>query len=324
MLHRSPKPGRVKRDQENDPGSTLPENEEMSAEVLCSNAFSREKTEAGKKSNLLLTAMVYVEGYDGQKKMFRAILDTPSQVNLMTSECANVLRLKKEKAIVPVSGINGTVRAIKSKLKTIISNAENSFKDKIEFLVVSNIIDKPPSKTLDITNLELPQNVKLADKEFFKPGKVHLLLGIEPFFKILKCNKIKINDSLILQDTVFGYVISGKLPCNQTLKNCLLLNEHSNFEKMSEENHYDLKENLELKLEKVSPVNASPNYLCCAVFNDKDSEPEFETHADTIPSQKSQRTFVEKIENEQECGVNLDRILYMLNLESIFMILASR
>ncbi|GBO27161.1 hypothetical protein AVEN_16623-1 [Araneus ventricosus] len=118
-----------------------------------------------------------------------------------------------------------------------------------------------------------------------------------------------INDSLILQDTVFGYVISGKLPCTQTLKNCLLLNEHSNFEKMAEENHHDLKENLELKLEKVSPVNASPNYLCCAVFNDKDSEPEFETHADTIPSQKSQRTLVEKIENEQECAANLDRML---------------
>ncbi|GBL82625.1 hypothetical protein AVEN_263701-1 [Araneus ventricosus] len=98
MLHRPSKPARVKRDQENDPGSTLPENEEMSAEVLCSNAFSREKTEAGKKSNLLLTAMVDVEGYDGQKKMFRAILDTASQVNLMTSECVNVLRLKKEKS----------------------------------------------------------------------------------------------------------------------------------------------------------------------------------------------------------------------------------
>ncbi|GBN18453.1 hypothetical protein AVEN_36534-1 [Araneus ventricosus] len=166
MLHRSPKPGRVKRDQENDPGSTLPENE-MSAEVLCSNAFSREKPEAGKKSNLLLTAMMYVEGYDGQKKMFRAILDTASQVNLMTSECANVLRLKKEKANVSVSGINGTVRTIKSKLNAIISNSENSFKDKIEFLVVSNIIDRTPSRTLGITNLELPQNVKLADKEFF-------------------------------------------------------------------------------------------------------------------------------------------------------------
>ncbi|GBM18758.1 Alanine--tRNA ligase, cytoplasmic [Araneus ventricosus] len=258
MLHRLPKPVR---DQENNPGSTLPENEEMSAEVLCSNAFSREKTEAGKKSNLLLMAMVYVESYDGQKKMFQVLLDT----------------------------------------------AKNSFKDKIEFLVVSNIIDRTPSKTLDITNLELPQNVKLADKEFFKPGKVHLLLGIEPFFKILKCNKIKINDSLILQDTVFSYVISGKLPCSQILKNCLLLNEHSNFEKTKEENFHDLKDNLELKLEKVPSVNASPKYLCCAVFNDKDSEPEFETCANPIPSQKSQRTFVEKIENE--CGVNLDRIL---------------
>ncbi|GBM90308.1 Alanine--tRNA ligase, cytoplasmic [Araneus ventricosus] len=78
---------------------------------------------------------------------------------------------------------------------------------------------------------------------------------------------------------------------------------------MTEENHHDLKEKLELKLEKVSPVNASPNYLCCTVFNDKDFEPEFETHADTIPFQKSQRTFVEKIEDEQECGVNLDRML---------------
>ncbi|GBN07867.1 Alanine--tRNA ligase, cytoplasmic [Araneus ventricosus] len=171
MLYRSPNPARVKRDQENDPGSTLPEKEEMSAEVLCSNAFSRDKTEARKKSNLLLTAMVYVEGYDGRKKMFRALLDTTSQI----------------------------------------------------------------------------------------------------------------------------------------LKNCLLLNEHSNFEETTKENFHYFKKNLELKLEKVPPVNASSKYLCCAVFNEKDSE--FETHADTIPSQKSQRTFVERIENEQECGVNLNRML---------------
>ncbi|GBM47628.1 hypothetical protein AVEN_120073-1 [Araneus ventricosus] len=103
MLHRPPKPARVKRDQENDPGSTLPENEEISTEVLCSNAFFREKAEAGKKNNLLLTAMVYVEGYDGRKKMFRAFLDIASQVNLMANECTNVLQLRKEKANAPVS-----------------------------------------------------------------------------------------------------------------------------------------------------------------------------------------------------------------------------
>ncbi|GBM84613.1 hypothetical protein AVEN_247304-2-1, partial [Araneus ventricosus] len=78
----------------------------------------------------------------------------------------------------------------------------------------------------------------------------------------------------------------------------------------TEENFLDSKENLELKLEKVPPVNASPKYLCCAVFNDKYSEAEFETCADTIPSQKSQRTVAERIKNEQGCGVNLDRILF--------------
>ncbi|GBL82405.1 hypothetical protein AVEN_252550-1 [Araneus ventricosus] len=78
---------------------------------------------------------------------------------------------------------------------------------------------------------------------------------------------------------------------------------------MTEENHHDLKGNLELKLEKVSPVNASPKYLWCSVFKDKDSEPEFETHDDTIPSQIRQRTFADRIENEHECGVNLDRML---------------
>ncbi|GBL73980.1 hypothetical protein AVEN_230906-1 [Araneus ventricosus] len=136
----------------------------MSAKVLCSNAFSRDKTETGKKSNLLLTAMVYVEGYDDRKKKkFRALLDTTSQVNLMSTECANILKLRKEKAHVPVSGINGTVLTIKSKLKTTISNVENSFKEEIEFLVVSNINDRTPSKTLGISNLELSQDIKLAE-----------------------------------------------------------------------------------------------------------------------------------------------------------------
>ncbi|CAL1274528.1 unnamed protein product [Larinioides sclopetarius] len=143
--------------------------------------------------------MVFVEGYDGERNKI-------SQVNLMSAECANILKLRKEKANVPVSGINGTVCTIKSKLNATISNAENSFKEEMEFLIVSNITDRTPSTTLDIENLELPPNVKLSDSEFFKPSKIQLLLGIDPFFKIFKCNKIKIGDSLTLQDTVIPYL----------------------------------------------------------------------------------------------------------------------
>lgn len=52
-------------------------------------------------------------------------------------------------------------------------------------------------------------DIELADKNFNMPGHIDLLLSAEVFYELLKPGQIHIpGSSLILQNTVFGYVVS--------------------------------------------------------------------------------------------------------------------
>jgi hypothetical protein len=184
-----------------------------------------------KKSTVLLsTAVLYIQNVCGERNECRAILDSASQINLITSEFANMLNLKKEKVYAPVSGINESVQTVKSRIYGTISNKNESFKEELEFLVIPKITDLTPSVPLNISNIHLPQCIQLADPEFFKPGKVHMLLGAEVFFRILQYEKLQISDSIMLQGSVFGFLVTGKLTISQPIKSCFLSRNEENLE----------------------------------------------------------------------------------------------
>ncbi|GFW16136.1 uncharacterized protein TNCV_3078001 [Trichonephila clavipes] len=61
-------------------------------------------------------------------------------------------------------------------------------------------------------SLNKPSEIKLADYKFNIPGKIDVLLGAEIFYELLRPGQIYCGDSLLLlQNTVFGYVVSGSV-----------------------------------------------------------------------------------------------------------------
>ncbi|GFT25707.1 uncharacterized protein TNCV_1517251 [Trichonephila clavipes] len=58
----------------------------------------------------------------------------------------------------------------------------------------------------------MSNEIKLADYKFNIPGKIDVLLGTEIFYELLRPGQIYCEDSrLRLQNTVFGYVVSGSV-----------------------------------------------------------------------------------------------------------------
>lgn len=50
----------------------------------------------------------------------------------------------------------------------------------------------------------------LADQNFYKTKFIDLLIDAELFWKLIKLNKVHLGKSLpILQETLFGYIITG-------------------------------------------------------------------------------------------------------------------
>ncbi|GFR04352.1 integrase catalytic domain-containing protein [Trichonephila clavata] len=67
-----------------------------------------------------------------------------------------------------------------------------------------------PVNSFDISHIVFPSNVHLADPTFNTSNSIDALLSADIFFDILKDGKYKLdNGNLILQNTEFGYIISG-------------------------------------------------------------------------------------------------------------------
>ncbi|GFT16529.1 integrase catalytic domain-containing protein [Trichonephila clavipes] len=144
----------------------------------------------GHSTMLLSTAVVYCQNSRGEVFPLRALLDSGSQSNLICHEAALALGLKCER-----------------------------FQKLMEFLVVPKITGLTPTNKLDISEIKIPEYIKLSDENFYSPGRIDLLLSNQIFFEILNSGKLKLADGkLILQDTVFGYVASGVMSHNYTKK----------------------------------------------------------------------------------------------------------
>ncbi|GFW54752.1 integrase catalytic domain-containing protein [Trichonephila clavipes] len=96
-------------------------------------------------------------------------------------------------------------------ITTSICNDDLSFKKELNLLVVKKITDFTPSQIINVS-LNKPSEIKLADYKFSIPGKTDVLLGAEIFYELLRPGQIYCGDSrLLLQNTVFGYVVSGSV-----------------------------------------------------------------------------------------------------------------
>ncbi|GFV18005.1 uncharacterized protein TNCV_168101 [Trichonephila clavipes] len=94
---------------------------------------------------------------------------------------------------------------------TSIFNGDLRFKKELNLLVVRRITDLTPSQIINVS-LDMPNEIKLADYKFNIPGKIDVLLGAEIFYELLRPGQIYCGDSrLLLQNTVFGYVVSGSV-----------------------------------------------------------------------------------------------------------------
>ncbi|GBM05052.1 hypothetical protein AVEN_60237-1 [Araneus ventricosus] len=137
---------------------------------------------------------------------------TDAEKCVLLKNLVGLLGVERQKTDAVISCLNHTSVRVKTQLKTDISNLTGDYIRKIDFLVVPKITRITSSKCLDISALNLPPNITLADPHFYKPGKIDLLLGNEYFCEFLRPGQCRVpNSQLILQNSVFGFLASGRL-----------------------------------------------------------------------------------------------------------------
>lgn len=165
---------------------------------------------------ILSTALVYVHGPKNRRLSCRVLLDSASQSNFVTRKLVDKLNLPVKKIDMPVAGINQIKTNISQQVNIEISSMHNNFKTKLSFLVISSITDLTPQNSFNISNLNIPNELALADPDFNVAAEVDMLIGASVFYELLCVGQIKLGKDLpLLQKTLLGWVVAGNLPMSQ-------------------------------------------------------------------------------------------------------------
>ncbi|GBM79242.1 hypothetical protein AVEN_250875-1 [Araneus ventricosus] len=190
----------------------VPKQSEETAEATSQSQCVATGIKKSKPKNVLLsTIRALVKNKFSQWVEVRCLLDVGSQSCLCTKACAGRLQLKMEKVDTVVSCVNDASMLVNSCVKTSVANKDKSYERELLMFLVNKITDFIPNMIINV-DADVSEFVSLADHSFNVPDKIDMLLGAEIFYELLRPGQIYVqNSQLLLQNTVFSYVVSGSV-----------------------------------------------------------------------------------------------------------------
>lgn len=168
---------------------------------------------------MLGTAIIHVLDVLGKYQPVRVVIDSGSQSSFLTNDCAQRLGLPRQKCNTQLIGLGGAVvrdhGMVLCKIKPTTS--DNPIFN-LKTVVVSKISGDMPSVNFT-ENLKLEyKNLLLADPTFYRSSRIDMLLGSDVFPFIYDGGRYSPSRQglPLALSSVFGYVITGQLSCNNT------------------------------------------------------------------------------------------------------------
>jgi hypothetical protein len=123
------------------------------------------------------------------------------------------LSLKTNHINLPISGVGEIETRVKYSANVSIKSCYNSFALKMHCLILPKITEQFPNQTYSRANLNIPDNIDLADPHFNECDKIDLLIGAEFFWRIIGFSQAIdiLNKQIYLRRTLLGWVVIGKI-----------------------------------------------------------------------------------------------------------------
>lgn len=172
-----------------------------------------------KKSDsvLLATAMIGVLSKNGSKVMLHALLDQGSQSACIRETAAQTLGLTRKSISAVVFGIGAKAQNANHSIDlTIFPRFESDFVMQYEAMVLPEQT-KCTYRDSDEYELDLVNNLTLADPSFLKDGEIDIILGASEYAQALKMGLIKTKENIIDRNSEFGWIISGAIFKNRSV-----------------------------------------------------------------------------------------------------------
>lgn len=168
---------------------------------------------------LLSTAIFNIRNSSGELVCCRALLDSGAQTNLITEKFCEDNNIHLVDSSISIMGINQAVSHLNKKCNVAIFSRNHNFNIPLTFFVVPYICDNIPSSSFKTDDLNIPNNVTLADPSFNKSSNVDAIIGAGLFWDILAEGQIKLGKGMpTLQNSYLGWIISGNIQNDLVLK----------------------------------------------------------------------------------------------------------
>ncbi|XP_039452215.1 uncharacterized protein LOC120431129 [Culex pipiens pallens] len=133
----------------------------------------------------------------------------------MTRDFSRRLKFERQSSYLPIQGI-GTSRCVSQLVRADVgprSDQNSAYESEMQFHVLPKLNISLPTSYIDPSTIQLPDWMFLADPEFHKTGPVDVIIGAEFYMDLLTDERVKpAADGPTLHNTVFGWIISGRLP----------------------------------------------------------------------------------------------------------------
>ena len=177
--------------------------------------------------SLLSTIEVEVKDMFGRFHKTKAVLDSASQVNAVSSSLLKKLNLKCTNDSTSIFGFGASRKGFnKSVQLSLRSPYQWRTKLDISATVVNEVCPMQPTTQLPMELINQFRNLNLADKTFYQPSKIEILLGSNVFSEILlNENPVIITGSPTAINSKFGYFLCGNIQTKndiQPIKTSLL------------------------------------------------------------------------------------------------------
>ena len=175
---------------------------------------SRENLVCKQTTTLLATVKIKIIDRFGREHFARCLLDSGSQSDYITQKCCKRLSLpiSGKNRYTEVHGIGGTSQSILGVTSVqFTSRFDNNKIYNIKPLVISHITGMLPDSRVNTDCINHFSNLPLADDQFYEPGEIDILLGVNLYCQILLSEKIIKDDFPTALETTLGYVIMGDI-----------------------------------------------------------------------------------------------------------------
>ncbi|KAI5636549.1 putative peptidase (DUF1758) domain-containing protein [Phthorimaea operculella] len=162
---------------------------------------------------LLSTVLVNIVKADGNTVTARALLDNCSTSCLMSEALCEMLNLPTKNVNKSVSAVNNLQTNLRKTCKAQVKSLLKDYQFESTFYVLPIISNAVPAYQIDVSELNIPHDIPLADPEFYLPSRVDLLLGADIFWDALENGRIKLGPNRpTVCETKFGWLASGNCP----------------------------------------------------------------------------------------------------------------